>query len=131
MHYLDSGKERERGLSEGPPLRRGEGGSLACIPDGGTYSRKPPRFFIHIHRAGELHLGTMMNPLPLRNPRGRVPVFPVRYGTLSDDDKSESSANGGRNSRARGPETNEERPLTPSAPAVENGSKPIYKSEEC
>ena len=30
---------------------------------------------------------------------GRVPVFPVRYGTLWDDEKGESSANSGRNCR--------------------------------
>ena len=66
---------------------------------------------------------------------GRVPVFPVRYGTLWDDEKGESSANSGRKELSRKQEGTKPKkgPAPPSAaPAVvENGSKPIYSSEEC
>ena len=65
---------------------------------------------------------------------GRVPVFPVRYGTLWDDEKGESSANSGRDCRGSRKAPNQRKaPLLLSAApvAVENGSKPIYSSEEC
>ena len=130
--------EREWGR-RGATAPRGGRRSAACIPDSGTYSRKQCRFFKHHRYATRVSLQAPCNVQPLRNTSCLLTAAYLcfqsamgPYGTTKRANRQQTVE--GRNCRGSRKAPNQRKaPLLLSAApvAVENGSKPIYSSEEC